>query len=588
MEISPSPPAGHSQKSDAADTSIRRQWLADCAEPLRPVYYKVLGISFFSNLLVLAVPIFTLQVYDRVISHNAFSTLIALSLGVMLALGFDFLLRQSRNTVLQHVSAHIDASLGKALFTKFSRLPLRLLESRPTNYWQTVFSDILSVRTVMGSSTATLLADIPFALLFVMIVGIIATPVLPVILFIVPAFLALTWFSNRIITYRNSLENREQQNRDHLMAELLAARTTAKALGIDRALEGKFEQAQAHTIHTTLHKAQSMDRLTSIGLGMASLTTALLVIVGALAIIDREMTAGALIATTMLASRIITPFNQLLSSWKQFAQFRLALQRLDAFFALPEDNSTALERPTPTGHLRFERVGYGFEAGKPPVVENISLDIAAGEMVGIVGRNGSGKTTLLKLAMGLYPAHSGRVLLDEGDIQQFSRAQLTRWCGYVPQENILFSGSIRDNIAKALPEATDEQVLAAALAAGADSFIRALPHGYQTEVGERGMRLSGGERQRIAIARALLQQPPLLCFDEISSNLDSEAEMALRQQLLGLAGKHTILLVTHSPLMLQACHKIVVMERGQISLFGPAQEILSRLMRTPTTKEANS
>ena len=243
--------------------------------------------------------------------------------------------------------------------------------------------------------------------------------------------------------------------------------------------------------------------------------------------------------------------------------------------------------------LPADRTSFAYEAehGAKPVIDDINLNINAPGLHAIVGPNGSGKTTLLKLMQGLYDPDSGRVLLDGADVGQFSRAQTARWIGYVPQELFLFAGSVRENIAKADPEATDEAVVAAARLAGVHEHIVDLPDGYATEIGEAGRRLSGGLRQRLAIARALMGEPAALLLDEPSASLDREAEEALRDTLVALALKHNVIVVSHSPILLPACDNVLALDQGRIALAGPAKEILPRLFqgkRPATLAEAEA
>jgi ABC-type bacteriocin/lantibiotic exporter with double-glycine peptidase domain len=255
----------------------------------------------------------------------------------------------------------------------------------------------------------------------------------------------------------------------------------------------------------------------------------------------------------MLGNRVIGPFNQLVGNWRNYTNCRQALKRLDAVFALEEDRTErSVQLKRPEGRLTFEAVSFGYEEGRPPVIDNLSMEVKPPGMLGVVGRNGCGKTTLLKMMQGLYAPTSGRVLLDGGDISQFSRQDLAGWVGYVPQECFLFAGTIRENIAITNSEASDEEIVAAAT-------------------------LAGGQRQRIAIARALLLDPPILLLDEVSGNLDMQAEIALRDTLSELARDHTIVVVTHTPVLLRACNNIMALDKGRIAMGGPAQEILPRL-----------
>jgi len=565
-------PAAHPEQT------LPYPWLRRLLLPLRSYYREALAISLFTNLLALAVPLFTLQVYDRVVSHNATATLTALAIGVLLALGFDFVLRQSRSRLLQGVALHIDAKLGRLLYTRLTTLPLRILEQRPSSYWQGVFADITTIRGVLSGPSAVMVLDVPFALLFIVVLFILAPAVAWLLLLIVPAFLLLTYASAKYQSVNSEKEGRRQNSREGLISELIAGRTTVRALMIDKAMQEEFEGLHAHSIRQSFSRGTLADNFIALGATLSQLATVVLVIVGALAIIDRDLTIGALIATTMLTGRIIAPLNQLLATWKQFAAAREAAARLEALFAEESVRDVpTLRRERPKGELTLEHVSYSYRPDAPPAVRNVAFKISQGHLVGIVGRNGCGKTTLIKLLLGLYAPDEGRVLLDGADIKQFSRSELSEWIGYVPQECFLFSGSIRDNIAKAHPAASDEQILTAARLAGADGFIINLPDGYDTQVGEAGHILSGGQRQRIAIARALLRNPPVLLLDEVSNHLDSEAERALVATLAQLKKDRCIIVVTHSPLLLSSCDHIVVMDKGAVAMAGKAKEVLARL-----------
>lgn len=564
-------------KSATGNTSSY-PWLRRLILPLRGYYREALAVSLFTNLLALAVPLFTLQVYDRVVSHNATSTLTALAIGVMLALVFDFVLRQSRSRLLQNVALHIDAKLGRLLYARLTTLPMRTLEERPSSYWQGVFGDMMTIRAVMSGPTAVMVLDVPFALLFVAVLFLLAPSIAWLLLLIIPAFLLLTYLSSKYQTALTAKEIKRQQSRESLLGELIAGRTTVKALMIDKAMQKEFEQVHADTIQQSFARGSLADNFVAMGASLSQLATVVMVIAGALAIIDRDLTIGALIATTMLTGRIIMPLNQLLATWKQFAAAREAANRLEALFAEDgERDMPTIQRERPKGELTLEHVSYSYRKDTPPAIREVAFKVGPGHVVGIVGRNGCGKTTLVKVLLGLYAPDKGRVLLDDADIKQFSRTELSQWIGYVPQECFLFSGTIKQNIAKAHPDASDEQILAAAKLSGADQFVINLPDGYDTQIGEAGYMLSGGQRQRIAIARALLCNPPVLLLDEVSNHLDSEAERALIGSLQQLKENRCIILVTHSPSLLKSCDRIVVMDKGLVAMAGPADEIMSRI-----------
>lgn len=569
--------------------SSHAMWLKDILRPLKRRFLEVMGISLFANIMALVVPIFTLQVYDRVVQHNGMNTLYALLSGVIIALGFDFVLRQARSRLLQHTAIHIDARLGRLLYEKLASLPLKTLEGRPSSYWQSLFADASLIRNVFSGPTAILVADFPFVIIFIGVIMVIAWPVAWVIGLSFLLFAALTWFSSHVQDVATAKERHKSLHREGMMTELILGRATVKALMIDRVAKPDWENAHAHSIMQAYDRGSKTDSFIAMGQSLAMFTTVMMVSAGAVAIMDRDMTIGSLIAANMLSGRIIGPMNQLLTNWKNYAACKQAIHRLDRLFLLDNERLVpGIEREKPKGKLTVEKLCFHYQ-DDIPVLNELSFQIQPGEIIGVVGRNGSGKTTLIKCLQGLYNPSGGRILLDDGDLVQFTRHQLTSWIGYVPQECFLFDGTIRDNIIKAWPDADDESILRAAKLADADRFITELPNGYSTEIGEAGSRLSGGQRQRLAIARALLKDPPVLLFDEISSNLDNETEKLLAQTIRSMGGHRTVVMATHSLVLLSQCHKIIVMDRGKVAVSGPAKDVLDVLTgKAPPASHQNA
>ena len=543
-----------------------------------PTFREVLVMSLFVNLLALAVPVFTLQVYDRVVFHGGEATLYGLLVGMGIVLVFDYVLRQTRTRIMQTVALQVDVQVGRKLFGKVMALPLQALESQPSSHWQTLFRDVDVVRNTLSEATAILCADLPFAFLFLGLIFVIAAPIAPILLIILPVFVFVAWRSGAVMADANRAERETTQTRDGLIAEMIAGRSTIKALALDRAMRPLWEKKHADNIENSIIRGGKADAYTNLGATLSLVTTISLTAVGAFFIMRQEMTMGSLIATNMLSGRLLGPLNQLVGQWRSFNGFRQAVERLGQLFTAPSERETSdikLERPR--GEIGIENVTYGYNPEAAPVVDDVNLTIRACSIHAMVGRNGSGKTTLLKLIQGLYPPTEGRVLLDGADISQFTRAQLADWIGYVPQECVLFAGSVRDNVAHRHPDADDENVIKAATAAGVHKFIIDLPDGYGTDIGEAGRRLSGGQRQRIAIARALVGDPPVLLLDEPSASLDRQAEQELRDTIARLGKDRTVIVVTHSPILLAACDNLVALDHGKIALAGPSKEILPRL-----------
>lgn len=558
---------------------------------LWPQYRELTFLSLFVNLLALAVPIFVLQVYDRVVFFAGISTLQALVFGVAIAIGFDFVLRQARSRVLQRASVQVDAVLSARLYDKLSRLSLRDLERSDAARWQVLQQDVARVRNTLGGIPVVLAVDVPFALLFLGLIAVIAFPILWVVLLAVPCFVLIAVLSSRSAAAAAEREQAVQMARDASVAQFIHGRTTLKSLDLGPQVQRQLEQEQAETITSALDRGRQNDTFANIGLALSLLTTVAITAVGAVAILNQSITIGALIATNMLANRLISPMNQLVGTWRTWSAFTMARRRLEEVFALPDErNRTAVAMVRPEGAVSVENLTFRYEDGEP-VVSNISFTLRPGALHGIVGRSGSGKSTLIKLMQGLYAPESGRVLIDGADIGQYARGDLAKWIGYAPQETFLLSGTIRDNIARREHPDTDAEVVRAAKLAGAHDFIVDMPEGYGTDVGEAGSRLSGGQRQRLAIARAMFGDPALLLLDEPTANIDRPAEEELRTSLLELAQDHNVVVVTHSPVLLSACENILVLERGQIAAAGPGGDILPRLFAgegAPTPLESKT
>ena len=548
--------------------------------PLWPTFREIFVLSFFVNLLALAVPVFVMQVYDRVIFHAGLATLEGLVIGILCVLAFDWVLRQSRARILQRVALRLDVSVGRTLFDKLLALPLTVLEARPAAYWQALFRDVEIVRNTLSGAAALMVCDLPFAVFFLLLTFVIAQPVTWVLIFAIPIFVIVAWRSGKVMIGASQLERHSALHRDNLISEIIAGRTTVKALSLDRAIRPLWEEQHAECIERAVMRGSAADGHTNLGTTLTMMSTVAMTTVGAVAIIRQDMTIGALIAANMLSGRLLGLLNQLVGNWRVYAAFTQSVRRLADLFACDSERQTsALRLPRPEGVIVLAGVSFTYDAGRP-VLDHVDLTISPGGVCGLIGRNGSGKSTLLKVMQGLYRPSAGRVMLDGADIAQFTRAELADWLGYVPQECTLFAGTIRDNIAHRRPDAGDEEVIRAATLAGVHQIIIDLPDGYATEIGEAGRKLSAGQRQRIAIARALLGEPPVLLLDEPTSSLDSQAAIELRSTLSQLAHCRTIIVATHSMQLLPICRTIIHLEKGRVASSGPAEDVLPLLFRT--------
>jgi ATP-binding cassette subfamily C protein LapB len=558
-------------------------WLQDMVRGAKPLLRDSLAMSLVTNVLAIASPVFVLQVYDRVVFHNGIATLVGLSIGMIVVLAADYFFRIVRSRILQRVALEADVALNRRVTDVFMRLPLAELEKRPTATWQRLFQDVEVVRNMLSGGAAVVLSDLPFLVLFLVLITVISKAVLWVVLLFVAAFGTLAFVSGRMIHASQADERDAAQARDRLLAEAVLGRSTIKALNLEPHVRPIIEKTQSHHIDQSIERGLLNDRLSAVGHLLTMASTVTVIGFGALSILSQDLTMGGLIAGNMLASRLLQPLNQLVGTWRSLGAFRAAVARLDVLFALPMDRkSTALTLDEPEGRIDLDGVSFAYGANAP-VIRKLSLPtIRPGGITAIIGPNGSGKTTLLKILMGLYPPGEGRVLFDGGDLAQFGRDDIARWFGYAPQETFLLSGSIRDNIIAAAPEADDDALREASRLAGLDEFVRLLPAGYDTDVGEAGRQMSGGVRQRIGLARAFLRRPVVLLLDEPTSNLDRTAEDRLRQSLIAYAAAgHTVVTVSHSPALLSAAREVLALPLAGPARFGPAAKVLQSLMQKP-------
>jgi PrtD family type I secretion system ABC transporter len=557
---------------------IIQPWLHPVIRPLRSVFREMVVVSLFVNLLALSLPVFVQQVYDRVINHAGVSTLKGLVIGMAVLLTFDYVLRQTRARMMQLIALKIDVEVGAMLFDKLLAVPLRVLETRPAAYWQQMFRDADVIRNSLSGASALIILDLPFVFLYLAMIFVVAGPVAWVFICVFPLFIGLAWRSGATLNQVTDVEKSKLVNRDTLLAEMIAGRTTIKALALEHTMRPIWEERQARTIEQSIQRGSRADGYVNLAALFTLGTNVLMTSAGALFIIDQQLTMGSLIACNMLVARLLSPLNQLVGAWRGYAAFRQAMGRVGKLLEEEEEaRHSAVQMERPKGALTFEDMAFGYDPRLGPVLDGISLVMPAGGITAIMGRNGSGKTTLLKLIQGLYRPSRGRVLLDGADLAQFGRDDIARWMGYVPQECVLFTGTVRDNIVQGMEAATDEDVLRASRLAGVHQYIVDLPGGYGTEIGEAGSRLSAGQRQRIALARALIGDPPILLLDEPSASLDRQAEEDLARNLVALAANHTVIIVTHSPVLLSVCRNAVVLDKTKVVMAGPTAEVLARV-----------
>ena len=576
-------------KDPLPEVGPSNDWLKALLWPYRSAYQQAIVLSFGINVLGLFASIFSMQVYDRVVGHAAYSTLAALSIGMAIAIAMDHVFRAGRALLLQRVGARIEVGIAHDVLHRMLNLPANVLERRSPGYWQAVYRDVEIVRSTCSGATALLLIDLPFLLLSLILIGFVALPLLPICLVTIACFMALAWRSGQVTRDANETEREVLVSRDTLLAELSATRMHLKAVGAADAVKAQWEAHYARWLNESVARSREADHYREVAHAMTTANSVITTSIGALAILSQYMTMGALIATNILAGRMISPMVQLVSQWRTFGQFKAAKKRLDELFNQPLDRvESSLTLPRPSGVIRLEGVTFTYPGHTKAQLQPLSGEIGPHGLHAIVGHNGSGKTTLLKLIRGLYTPTQGRVLLDGADMHQYSQSELASHMGYLSQEVQLLAMSLRDNIALARPDASDEEIIRAAKRAQAHEFIIDLPDGYGTKVGQGGHRFSAGQAKRIAIAQSLLNDPPVMLLDEPTAELDRDSELRLIKVLKELAVDHTVIVVSHSPLLLSHCQGILVLDKGKLVAAGPGAQLLPKLGIQPATRVAPS
>ena len=538
---------------------------------------QTLGLSVLLQVFGLVTPLFTQVVIDKVLVHRSLSTLDILVVGMAVVTVFQIWIGAIRGYIFTKTANQVDVQLNSRLFQHLTALPLKYFESWQSGDIVARVREIETVRQFIINSGVGIILDTVFALIYLIIMLSYSLVLSLVSLVAIIAFTALTLIAAPI--YKARLQKRfliGAQNQAFLI-ETLTGIQTVKAMAVEPHYMQKWERLQSSYIKSgfeTVKLANVVDNLGQFIQGLFSMTVLL---IGSYAIMDQKLTIGQLVAFQMLASLVIAPILRLITVWQYFQQTAVSIDRLGDILnatAEPAFNPNRTTLPDIKGNIVLDHVTFRYRPDTSAVLNDLSLHIRPGTRVGIVGPSGSGKSTLTKIIQRLYVPESGRILIDGVDLIQVEPAWLRRQIGVVLQENFLFNGSIRENIAIARPEATLAEVVAAAKTAGAHDFVTALAHGYETTVGERGAALSGGQRQRIAIARTLMSDPRILIFDEATSSLDYEAEREIIENLDRVAEGRTTLVIAHRLSTVRRCDRIIIVDHGRIKEEGTHEELL--------------
>jgi len=513
------------------------------------VWRDVLIASLFIQLLALGSPIFTQVVIDKVVVHRTQSTLAVIGIGMVLFAIFSALLSWVRQYLVLHTGNRVDAVLGSAVFEHLLKLPPRYFESRPTGVITARLRGVENIREFIASAAVTLVLDLPFLLIFVAIMFAYNVPLTVMALGIITVIVVLSLLVAPIFRSRLNEQFLLGARNQAFTTEYIAGLETVKSLQMEPQVKSRYDGYLADYLRSGFSVRQIANTYNVLANALEQSLGLLILIVGATFVMNGStFTIGMLVAFQMFTSRVSQPMLRLVGLWQQFQQASLSVARLGDIMNAPMEPYSLVPGRVRAGRgvIAIEGLSFRYADNLPLLLQGLDLTIEPGRMVAFMGPSGCGKSTLAKLLQGLYRPSEGRIKLDGNDIAYLAANELRINFGVVPQETILFSGTVYDNLISAYPHATFEQVTKACQVAEIHEVIERLPHGYQTEIGERGVGLSGGQKQRLAIARALIKQPKILIFDEATSSLDVATAEHFCATINQLRGKVTMLFITHA------------------------------------------
>lgn len=551
-------------------------WFIPSLVKYRKLLLEVLAISFMLQLFALVSPLFFQVVMDKVLVHKGVTTLDVLVLGLLVVVVFESVLNALRSYIFSHTTSRIDVELGARLFRHLVQLPLSYFQARRVGDSVARVRELENIRSFLTGNAMTVLLDVVFSIVFLSVMLFYSVPLTFITVLSLPLYFGVSAFVVPILRRRLDVKFARGAENQAMLVETVSAIQTVKASALEPGFARRWDTQLAAYV-TASFRTQSLASLANETVSLiGKLVNAATLWYGAHLVMDNQMTVGQFVAFNMFAQRVAQPILRMAQLWTDFQQTGISVARLGDILNTRTEvaSASAAQLPPIKGRVTLDRVRFRYRPEAAPVLHGVSLDIGAGEIIGIVGRSGSGKSTLTRLVQRLYTPEAGRLLVDGIDISLVDAAQLRRQIGVVLQDNLLFNRSVRENIAIADPAAPIEAVIRVAKQAGAHEFISELPEGYDTMVGEQGGSLSGGQRQRVAIARALFTNPRILILDEATSALDYESEAIIQRNMAQICRGRTVLIIAHRLSAVRHADRIVVMDKGQIAESGTHDALL--------------
>lgn len=550
-------------------------WFIPLLVKYRNIFFEIFILSLFIQLTVLITPLFFQVIMDKVLAHQSFNTLNVIAVAFLIVTVFDVLLNGIRGYLLAHTANRIDAELGFNLLHHIMGLPIRYFEERRVGETIARVKEQENIRQFITGQGVTTLLDIVFSFIFLLVMWMYSPDLTLIVLFSIPFYLLVSITISPIIRKQLNTLFEKNAHCQSFLVEIVSTVSMIKSMAAENRILKKWNALlpdylfSAFTVAKTSILGQQSIQL------IQKIVTIILLWKGTHLVIDNQITVGQFIAFNMLSSQIIAPIIRISQLWQDFQQVSISVERLGDILNTPtERNNNDQKLPILQGKIRFSHVSFRYSPNTGKILDNFSLDIKSGEVIGLVGRSGSGKSTLAKLLQRLYTPENGQVYLDDIDISLMNTHWLRRNIGVVQQENTLLNQTIRENIALVCPQVSLNEVIEASQLAGAHDFIIKMKDGYDTEIGEHGVGLSGGQRQRIALARVLLSSPNILILDEATSALDYESEQIIKQNMKKICLNKTVIIIAHRLSTIRHADRIIVMDEGRIIEQGSHEQLM--------------
>lgn len=539
------------------------------------VLSEIFLFSFVLQILALISPLFFQVVMDKVLVHQAWSTLDVLVFGLLVAGVIEVVLRALREYQYAHTANRIDIQLGLKMVKHLFGLPLMFFKSRQIGAIVTRVRELDTIREFLTGSMFTLSIELLFMFVFIYVMSLLSSILTWLFIATIPFYVVLAWWLTPRMQGAIEKQFSHAAANTSFLTETVAGSETLKSLAVEPRFIRRWDEQTNKMVATGYDVQQLNNRSNHLVQLLQKVTGVAILWLGATEVLSLEMTIGQLIAFNMMTNHIAQPLARMVELWGQFIQTRVAIEKLGDMLNLPVEQHTGSDNVTIHGAISFKNILFRYQPDIPPTINNLSLEIRAGETLGIVGTSGSGKSTLARLLLRLYSPEQGSITIDGIPLNQINVQQLRQQVGVVLQENFLFNKSVSENIGQSKSEASLEEIIAAAKLSGAHDFILKLPMGYDTILAEGGQSLSGGQRQRLAIARTLLSDPKILILDEATSALDDESQALIQANMANIAKGRTVITIAHRLSTVRDCDRIIVLHQGNIVEQGSHQELLT-------------